>query len=475
MIASSSAPQSRSHNSKSNRWTEFRIIPRLETFPWAVAFAQTVLGKVILLSLFCLGLFLTAYHPFPVLAFTLAVALITFMPAYRRHVMTIAPVAIAVRCYFKQPLLLGLNLALMALGMLLYWCVMRWPKSLFAKRPITFLLSGFTAVILMACLVMRGTWSYTPLWGLVGTLSSYLWYFCYAMIDRNSQPGRDATLELSTFGPLWGQNHIPIPKGAAYLRRIEAKNPEQLAIVQLKGLKLLVWALLLIFFQSVWLRFFHAYLRIPTSDQSLAMSVHQTPVVWHLRWESLILAFFESILSLSIWGHQIIACCRMVGFNALRNTRSPLYSTSIIEFFNRYTYYFKELLVEFFYYPTFFRYWMAHRRMRMIFATFAAVFFGNIFFHFTENWTIIQDKGLWNAIVNYQVFAFYCIVLTAGLSISQLRKHSSKPTGFIRGRVIPIIGVLMFYCLLNVFSFPGKSYPLVEHLKYLASLFFIHF
>src|SRR6202035_4357226 len=104
------------------------------------------------------------------------------------------------------------------------------------------------------------------------------------------------------------------PKGAAYLRRIEAQNPEQLAIVQLKGLKLLAWATMLAAFQSFWFKFFHGYLRIPSSAEALAMSVHGTPVAWHLRWESLILAFLELVLTISIMGHRFIAGCRMAGF-----------------------------------------------------------------------------------------------------------------------------------------------------------------
>jgi hypothetical protein len=86
-----------------------------------------------------------------------------------------------------------------------------------------------------------------------------------------------------------------------YLRRIEAQDPEQLAIVQLKGLKLLVWAILLSLFQVLWTDFLHGYLRIPTSAQALAMSVHCTPVAWHLRWASQILFFFEVTLSVAIW------------------------------------------------------------------------------------------------------------------------------------------------------------------------------
>jgi hypothetical protein len=228
-------------------------------------------------------------------------------------------------------------------------------------------------------------------------------------------------------------------------------------------------------FQVCWYRFFHGYLQIPTSDQALAMSVHGTPVAWHLRWESLILAFFELILSISILGHRIISFCRMAGFNALRNTYRPLSSVTIAEFFNRFYYYFKELLVDLFFYPAFLRYWKGHRRVRMAFATFAAAFFGNAFFHFTRDWQIIRDDGLWKAIANYEAMLLYCAVLAAALSVSQLRKRAPRPTGLLRGHLLPAFGVGLFYCLLSVFDTSERMYPLVEHLRYFASLFFIHF
>jgi len=212
---------------------------------------------------------------------------------------------------------------------------------------------------------------------------------------------------------------------------------------------------------------------IPTLDQALAMSVHRTPVAWNLRWECLILAFFELILSISVMGHRIIACCRMAGFNALRNTYRPLSSTTISEFFNRFYYYFKELLVDLFFYPTFLRYWKGHRRMRMAFATFAAAFFGNAFFHFTRDWQIIRDDGLWKALANYQALLFYCVILATALSISQLRKRGPRHPGLLRGHLLPALGVGLFYCLLSVFEASERMYPLTEHLRFFASLFLI--
>jgi hypothetical protein len=462
-------------STKANRLAEFRLIPRIETFPVVVSFAQTSLGKIVLLAVFGLGLRYFLPDLPSVLTLILPLALITFLQEYRRFVLAISPIAIVVMQTANDLLALGLTLAVIALGIFLYWCAMRWPQSRFGQRPVASLLIGFTALIVLARVATLRSWPHLILWGLVGALASYLWFIAYALSDRNSKPAEELTLELAALRPLWGSTNTPFPKGAAYLRRIEAKNPEQLAIFQLKGLKLLAWAILLAVLQGLWYRFFHGYLRIPMPDQALTMSVQGIPVAWHLRWACQILAYFELIFAFSIFGHRIIAVCRMAGFNALRNTYRPLSATTIMEFFNRFYYYFKELLVDFFFYPAFLRYWKRHKRIRMIFATFAAAFFGNSLYHLMRDWQIVRDGGLWKAIASYQVLFFYNAFLAAGLCVSQLRKRGPKPAGFVRTHLLPAVGVGFFYCILNVFDSDERMYPLVEHLRYLAGLFFIHF
>jgi hypothetical protein len=454
---------------------DFRVIPRIETYPAVVAFVQTVPGKLALLTLFALGERFFLPDVSSVLTLTALIAFITFMPEYRRVVLAAAPVIIFCRDSFDEPLQIGTGIAVICTGMLLYLCVMRWPDSAFGRRPIVFLLSGFSVLIAIASVVSPHTLTDSILWSVVAMTAAYLWFIAYALTDRSSKPSKDWTIELASFRPLWGSTNVPFPKGAAYLRRIEAKNAEQLAIFQLKGLKLLAWAILLALLQGLWYRLFHGYLGIPMPDQALAMSVRGTPVAWHLRWACQLLAYFELIFAFSIFGHRFIAICRMAGFNALRNTYRPLSSTTIMEFFNRFYYYFKELLVDFFFYPAFLRYWKGNKRMRMIFATFAAAFFGNSVFHLTRDWQVVRDDGLWKAITSYQVLFFYNAFLAAGLCVSQLRKRDSRPVGFVRGRLLPAVGVGFFYCILNVFDSDERAYPLIEHVKYLASLFFIHF
>jgi len=160
----------------------------------------------------------------------------------------------------------------------------------------------------------------------------------------------------------------------------------------------------------------------------------------------------------------------MAGFLALRNTYRPLRSRSIAEFWNRYLYYFKELLVDFFFYPTFMRYFKRWPRLRLFAATFAAACLGNMFFHFFIQMGDIEKFGLWKTLAGFNVFMFYTIVLAVGIGISQLREPREK-SGWIRGQLVPSICVAGFFCVLRVFDYGSNSPPLQEHFRFLAHIF----
>jgi hypothetical protein len=285
-------------------------------------------------------------------------------------------------------------------------------------------------------------------------------------------PGRDPfVLQVGSYRPFWGSSSVPFAKGANYLRRIEAKDPKELAVTQLKGVKLLFWSILISFFSQVFYRGVHGYLGIPTLSQALALSVKHTPAPWYVCWGSMVSGFLEIIMVFSIGGHRIIAVCRMAGFNALRNTYRPFSSRTVAEFFNRFYFYYKELLVDFFFYPVFVRFFKGQRWLRLAFAVFAAAGFGNAVFHFLRDLNIIQQQGLWRALVGFQVYLFYCFVLAAGITISQLRHRDPASSGFLRGQLLPSLGVVLFYCLLDVFGSTERNYPLSAHFRFFAHLF----
>jgi D-alanyl-lipoteichoic acid acyltransferase DltB (MBOAT superfamily) len=202
-----------------------------------------------------------------------------------------------------------------------------------------------------------------------------------------------------------------------------------------------------------------------------AHSVARHPYPRSIAWASLIGDFLETMLNLSIWGNAVVACCRMTGFRAFRNTYRPFRARTIAEFWNRYYYYFKELLVDCFFYPTFFRYCKSHRRLRLFVATFAAACFGNVFYHFFRDLNYIKELGFWKALAGFDAYIFYSVVLAAGIAISQLRQRPVKTTSWIRGRFVPTFCVISFFCILSVFGATDKRYPIQECFRFLAHLF----
>jgi hypothetical protein len=450
----------------------FRLIPRIETYPAVVSFAQTLPGKLVLLTVFALGL---AYNhqSWAPLAFFLT--LITFLPGQRRILLTACTLAftflVTWNAYKNSLYVVTLLCATLFLGALLFWSAARWPRSWYGRRAVLIFLSGFAALVVLAALTPQDTWISHPLWDFTYMLSTYIWFIGYSLLDAR-MVGHDAFgLQLGSYRPFWGSTNTPFAKGAAYLRRIEARNPEQLAVTQLKGVKLLAWASLISLFSDFYKHYIYVSFRVLTYSQALSLSASHAHLPWYLCWASLTANFFGGIISLSVLGHTIIACCRMAGFNALRNTYRPLSSRTVAEFFNRYYFYFKELLVDFFFYPVFLRCFKKYYKLRLAVSIFAAACFGNAFFHFSRDLNLVYSFGFARALQGFQVYLFYCFALATAISISRLRRRGPVPSGFIRGQVLPSFWVVLVYCLLDVFGSTERNYPLIEHFRFFAHLF----
>jgi len=468
----------------------FRLIPAIDTYPRWVAFAQTTLGKVLLLTFFAAGLRLRL-DPMTCLVITATVGAATFLPDHRRWFVTGGTLVWAVMGSWFDWSALGyvaerngvggaLNLpnlqaaavaAVFIFGALLIGLARRHPQALPFRRPVLALVIFYTVLLVLASSVLSGRIG-VGAWALVIPLGAYFWFLAYAVVDARAKDGDSVGLQLGTFHPFWGSTTTPLPKGAAYLRRVECKDAPALAVTQLKALKLLVWACILNIAGDLFVLIAHVELHVPSYKEAFKSVAAGAPFPWYVCWLSLISAFLEDVLILSVWGHTVIACCRMAGFRALRNTYRPLAATTIAEFWNRYYFYFKELLVDFFFYPAFFRYFKGRKRLRMAVATFMAAGLGNMFYHFTRDIGFVAQMGLWPAVKGFQVYAFYCFALSAAIIASQLRnrKHPSSSHWFWTS-VSPRFGVLFSYCLLMVFADTDRTYSISVHFAFLLHLF----
>lgn len=447
------------------------------------ALLRTSAGRLALVGAFTVLLALTNAVAWPAVGALLA--LLSLMPAQRRPLLAVATLGVAmVAPPLNVDLLAELGaardaeawvaawpvvvLATVAFGGACVGFVRRWPKSPVGRRPVLALL-----LLLTALLVASGDAGLTgPAWFVVASsamcLGSYVWFFAYALSAGRLREARPVASQLGYWRPFWGFSNAPMGKGAAYLDRVEASNADALLACQLAGLRLMAWA------AAAWLAM-DAFGRtlylpheaagslvrlgwtwlppegLPRVAEVLDRQVAGAPFPLATRWASVIAEFVLSVLHMMAWGHGVIATCRMAGFNAAANTVSPLLATSVADFYNRFYFYFKELLATFFFYPTYLSYLRSYPRLRLFVATVAAAGFGNFLFHFYRDADDILRLGFGDALFGYRVYACYTLILGVSIAVSQLRLQGRRrnPPAGVR-RVVATVMVVVFYCLLNV-------------------------
>jgi hypothetical protein len=491
-----------------------RIVPQLDTYPRIVRFGQTALGKAVLLVAFAVGLRLNSgfLYPHAWQEFTGAVALMTYFPARRRLLLSLLSALHMLLFHstwlnsdflealakaegqatdWTLPALVAGIIAAIFLGFVrLFEFIrrVRTPSMPFvAKRPVLCLVTGYAAVLAAAALLPLSGMIRLLLWAALAVVGPYLWFFAYALKDATTKTPDGITLQFGALRPFWSgavDVFTPVPKGAGNLRRIEARNPNDLSIVQLKAIKLLIWTCIVnasLHLLDVFVYGTPSHLLstlgwgIPTLRVPEISVASQHSVPLYLAWASVIANFASRALYITGTGHVVIACCRMAGFNALRNSYRFLYSRTVAEFWNRFTYYFKELLVEFFFFPAFTRYFKKNIRFRIFAATIAAATIGNMIYHFLKNFAWVAEVGLWRALMGFQEYAFYATVLGLGIGISQLRNADRKRLGDDAPwwrRALATGGVVSFFALLGIFD-QELSYHFGEDLRFFLRLFLI--
>jgi len=236
--------------------------------------------------------------------------------------------------------------------------------------------------------------------------------------------------------PIWDGTNTPPGKGYDYLSRTMAQTPDSYARTVLGGLKLLLlvalWKIVLELIaaliygdpKSPFSALFHGYtFDLPRVKQILGRQM-AIPLVQ--IWLSLYLELIWETLSLAAKGHVWVGVIRLFGFNIFRNTYKPLLAQTVVEFWNRYYYYFKELMMECFFLPTYARYFRDLPVVRVVAAIFAAAFVGNMYYHLLQHkeQLVVGDwNGLWSLLGARSI---YCALLTAGIAISMLRQQRQR-------------------------------------------------
>ncbi len=505
----------------------FSLVPQLDRYPWLVRFVQTPVGKVLLLAAFC-GL-LYFFWPRWVLFIAIILFFCIFMPKQRHIILVVASLASLyigrtslqwdlikdlALSYGVSGSILGKPGAVLAVGLVFLCCFVlvyfsRDRNTTFRiRRPILLVIACYLTLICFVSYVPVPGYLKFCLWVLLLIFGKYMWYLFYSLTYCNVPGSPPFWQQLGHYMPFWYASLIPYHRGAINLERIKATTPEALAICQLKGLKLLLWATYLALFAlfyhtvchghaqdmsgmiTIEFRygdlnlFFHNklfytigswpfFLDIPPYGYALEQAAAGQPLPFYWNWLAAIGRFFIVVLNMAILSHAVIAICRMAGYNALRNVYRPLLSVSLVDFWNRVYYYYKELLVNVFFYPTFLRYFKNRPYLRYYVATMAAACFGNALFHFSIHFDLIIKRGFFAALQSMYSFLFYSILLGTGLFISQWRKIKGGRYAWNPPQPFASIFVLLFYCLLSVFGIDDNwgNHKIIDDCMFFLSLF----
>ncbi len=342
----------------------------------------------------------------------------------------------------------------------------------FASLPASVRLHPQICLHALFWLLLAFVWMRRPGHGVLGVVSIgcimampfLLWRVGYMMFT--AQRGRMADMGLRDhffyIFPVWGGSDTPYGKGFDYLTAYEARDETALAKSQLAGVKCFLLAGMAALTKAflagcvfgegnVLLRSFGA-LSPPVPRLGAMFSNPGAYPVW-LCWIALYAELLWAVLALAASGHVIIGWVRLFGFHVFRNTYKPLLAESVVEFWNRYYYYFKELLVNFFFYPTFARHFKGSPRLRIFAAVFAAAFFGNMYYHWLRldvPLVTADFAAMWAAL---QSRLFYCLLLTLGIYISMQREQRrAKTRRRFPHRVLATGGVWTFFSIIHIWA-----------------------
>src|SRR5262249_25410837 len=148
----------------------------------------------------------------------------------------------------------------------------------------------FLGLVLIAQLPAADGMPRVVLWTFLMTWQPFLWFLAYALASAGTERP-PFWQHLSVFHPFWGSTLTPFGKGLSYLRKFEANTPEELAVTQLKGLKLAAWTLVLAGSLSCFYALIHDHLGIATFDDAFLHHLAGAPYPRYIGWISLVAYF----------------------------------------------------------------------------------------------------------------------------------------------------------------------------------------
>jgi hypothetical protein len=476
------------------------VIRRLEQHPGWNRAAQSPAGQVVLGAL-C-GLLLTpslGSLAFPV---TLALLAVNSVPRRRRLALTWLAIAMCAISLGAIHIGLGASAASGRLGIALTAAVGIAVAALWVWSRYLAVLPAFVVRHPLALCHASAVLGVAALWALrrfgvldlraaamfAALIPELLWRASYWIKWRVRQDdSKRATENLFTLIPFLGRGGVPYGKGPEYLSRFESTDAKQLASARLRGTGLLVlsvaWNILSSLLQArlhgepaSWLK---GIADFPISPVELPLlptmaALCRDPGFFSMgeRWAALFAELLETILKLAAYGHAMVGIYCFAGFSIPRNTRSPLFASTLLDFWARYYFYFKELLMDFFFFPVYLRCARMPALPRALVATVAAAFAGNLYYHLFLYAPELMRDGSGRFVPMALERVVYCGFLATGLGFSfarSLRPRAKAVTGW--SRVVGTLWAALFFALLHIWNYQDVDISLKQRAELARQLF----
>ena len=320
-----------------------------------------------------------------------------------------------------------------------------------------------------------------------------IWRLSYVMLSGKRGSARETRFRDHFFYclPIWGHGSpTPTGKGYDYLHPSATDDPQKLSAARLSGLKLLglawIWTVVQRLIgvvihgeaaprMAAWLGDWS--LGIPTLGAAIgAVPSKQWPI--GTLWVALGIDLVSTTLDWAIGGHFAVGILRLFGFQIFRNTYKPLLATTLVDFWNRGYYYFKELLVEFFFFPTYLAASRLRPRWRIFAATMAAAAVGNLYYHLLRDYRHLFQMPRADAASWVASRALYSLLLGLGIFLSMLRQRERRgkpappsPRWPALQRLRAIAGVWLFFSLIHVWGIEPRTVGFEKRAMFFCSLF----
>ncbi len=174
-------------------------------------------------------------------------------------------------------------------------------------------------------------------------------------------------------------------------------------------------------------------------------------------WCVLIYSFLSFYLLWTAVAHLKVGLWRLFGYDIEPYFQKPFLATNLVELWKRYSYYYREFLVQAFYYPVFLRCFRKSPRLRIFVATLAAAGFGNLVYHLM--YSCLYYGTTMEIVAREMRTVPYYLLLGVGIAATQVylvargRKRRRPWTGGWKTGldILAVMGTFGFFILIRPF------------------------